>query len=108
MSHQRRRGIARSLVSALAAVAVVATGLAASGAAAQAAPADPAAPPAPASKIKPDLLSKLDTKDAADFWVRFTDKADLSQASAITDWNLRGTAVAAALRKTAAESQAKV
>jgi subtilisin family serine protease len=111
MSHQRRRGITRSLVSALAAVAVVATGLAASGAAAQAAPAAPAAPPAPAAKIKPDLLSKLEGKDAksaTDFWVRFTDKADLSQASAITDWNQRGTAVAAALRKTAAESQAKV
>ncbi|ONI72411.1 peptidase S8 [Kribbella sp. ALI-6-A] len=108
MSHQRSRGLARSLVSTLAAVAVVATGLAATGTA-QAAPATPAADPA--SKIKPELLSKLqgkDAKEATDYWVRFTAKADLSKASTIADWNARGTAVAAALRKTAAESQASV
>jgi subtilisin family serine protease len=95
-------------VSALAAAAVVATGLAASGAAAQAAPAAPAAPPAPADKIKPELKTKFKAKTATDFWVRFGEKADLSKASAISDWNERGTAVAAELRKTAAESQAKV
>jgi subtilisin family serine protease len=111
MSHQRRRGLARSLVSALAAVAVVTTGLAASGAAQAAPPTKPEATPTPAAKIKPDVLAKLegkDAKEATDFWVRFTDKADLSKASTITDWNQRGTAVAAALRKTAAESQLKV
>ncbi|ADB33959.1 peptidase S8 and S53 subtilisin kexin sedolisin [Kribbella flavida DSM 17836] len=108
MSHTRRKGLARSLVSALAAAAVVATGLAGAGTA-QAAPTAPAADPA--SKIKPDLLSKLegkDAKEATDYWVRFSAKADLSKAGTITDWNQRGTAVAAALRKTAAESQAGV
>ncbi len=111
MSHPRKRGLARSLVSALAAVAVITTGLAASGPAQAAPAAKPGATPAPASKIKPDLLSKLegkDAKEATDFWVRFSEKADLSKAAAITDWTERGTAVAAALRKTAAESQAKV
>ncbi|WP_202797020.1 S8 family serine peptidase [Kribbella flavida] len=95
-------------MSALAAAAVVATGLAGAGTA-QAAPTAPAADPA--SKIKPDLLSKLegkDAKEATDYWVRFSAKADLSKAGTITDWNQRGTAVAAALRKTAAESQAGV
>ncbi|WP_238335282.1 S8 family serine peptidase [Kribbella amoyensis] len=95
---------------ALAAVAVVTTGLAASGLAAQAAP--PTKPEAtPASKIKPEVMAKLegkDAKEATDYWVRFTAKADLSKASTITDWTQRGTAVAAALKKTAAESQAKV
>ena len=110
MSHQRRRGLARSLVSALAAVAVVTTGLAAAGSAQAAPPTKPDAT-APAAKIKPDVLSKLqgkDAKEATDYWVRFTAKADLAKAATITDWNQRGTAVAAALRKTAAESQAKV
>jgi subtilisin family serine protease len=78
---------------------------------AQAAPlATPAATP-PAGKIKPELLEKLDGKDAksaTDYWVRFGASADLTAASRITDWNERGTAVAAALKKTAAESQAKV
>src|SRR5690349_21634075 len=109
MSHQRRGGLARSLVSALAAVAVITTGLAS---AAQAAPpTKPSGTPAPAGKIKPDLLSKLqgdNAKEATDFWVRFSAKADLSKARTITDWNQRGTAVAAALKKTAAESQAGV
>jgi subtilisin family serine protease len=111
MSHQRKRGLARSLVSALAAVAVITTGLAASGLAQAAPPTKPEATPTPASKIKPELLSKLegkDAKEATDFWVRFSDKADLAKASKITNWNERGTAVAAALRKTAADSQAKV
>ncbi|MEV0286075.1 S8 family serine peptidase [Kribbella sp. NPDC050820] len=108
MSHQRRRGLARSLVGALATVAVVATGMAAAGQA-QAAP--PTKPEQAASKIKPDLMAKLDGKDAkaaTDYWVRFAAKADLTAASRITDWNERGTAVAAALRKTAADSQVKV
>ncbi|MEV8378067.1 S8 family serine peptidase [Kribbella sp. NPDC056861] len=99
-------------MSTLAALAVVSTGLAAAGQAQAAPPTKPSGTPAAAaSKIKPDLLSKLEGKDAkgvTDFWVRFSDKADLTQASAIADWNQRGTAVAAALRKTAAESQAKV
>lgn len=111
MSHPRRRGLARTLVGALATVAVVATGLAAAGQAQAAPPTKPDASPSPASKIKPDVLAKLDGKDAkqaADYWVRLAAKADLTAASRITDWNQRGTAVAAALKKTAAESQAKI
>ncbi|WP_184830544.1 S8 family serine peptidase [Kribbella solani] len=115
MSHQPRRGparsLARSLVSTLAALAVVATGMAAAGQAQASAPTKPEATPSPAAKIKPELLAKLDGKDAkaaTDYWVRFGTKADLSAASKITNWNERGTAVAAALKKAAADSQAKV
>ncbi len=111
MSHQPRRGLARSLVGALATVAVVATGLAAVGQAQAAPPTKTDATPSPAAKIKPELMAKLEGKDAkasSDYWVRFGAKADLTAASKITDWNERGTAVAAALRKTAADSQAKI
>ncbi|MEU8225744.1 S8 family serine peptidase [Kribbella sp. NPDC048915] len=108
MSHQRK-GLARSLVGALATVAVLATGMAAAGQAQASPPTKPEA--TPAAKIKPELLDKLNgknAKSATDYWVRFADKADLSAAGKITDWNERGTAVAAALKKTAAASQAKV
>jgi hypothetical protein len=96
-------------VGALATVAVVATGLAAAGQAQATPPTKPEA--TPAGKIKPELLAQLDGKDAkeaTDYWVRFTAKADLSTAGKITDWNERGTAVAAVLKQTAAVSQAKV
>ncbi|WP_460664915.1 S8 family serine peptidase [Kribbella swartbergensis] len=96
-------------------MAVVATGMAAAGQAQAVTdsgpPTKPEATPAPASKIKPELLAKLDGKDAkeaTDYWVRFTAKADLTAAGRISDWNERGTAVAAALKKTAAQSQAGV
>ncbi|MFI6830439.1 S8 family serine peptidase [Kribbella sp. NPDC050241] len=105
----RRRGLARTLVGALATVAVVATGLAGAGQAQASPPTKPEA--TPASKIKPELMAQLDGKDAkaaSDYWVRFAAKADLTAAGKITNWNERGTAVAAALRKTAAESQATI
>ncbi|TCC44666.1 peptidase S8 [Kribbella capetownensis] len=105
----RRRGLARTLVGALATVAVVATGLAGAGQAQASPPTKPEA--TPASKIKPELMAQLDGKDAkeaSDYWVRFAAKADLTAAGKITNWNERGTAVAAALRKTAAQSQAKI
>ncbi|GAA1570777.1 hypothetical protein GCM10009742_11620 [Kribbella karoonensis] len=110
MSHQRK-GLARSLVSTLAALAVVATGMAAAGQAQASPPTKPEATPSPAAKIKPELMARLDGKDAkaaSDYWVRFAAKADLTAASRITNWNERGTAVAAALKKAAADSQAKV
>ena len=84
MSHLRRRGLARSLVGALATVAVVATGMAAAGQAQAAPPTKPEATPTPAGKIKPELMAKLDGKDAkeaTDYWVRFAAKADLTAAS---------------------------
>ena len=86
MSHQRK-GLARSLVGALATVAVVATGMASTGQAQASPPAKPESTPAPAAKIKPELMAKLDGKDAksaTDYWVRFPAKADLSAASKIT------------------------
>ncbi|MFC0532449.1 S8 family serine peptidase [Phytohabitans kaempferiae] len=105
MLRRTRRGrLARSLVSTGAALALAATGLAATGSAAQAAPGGSAA----SGKIRPELSKQFQAKSEADFWIRFAARADLSKASAIKDWTERGTAVAAALRKTAAESQAKV
>jgi len=99
---ERRLRLARSLLSAGAALVVVAAGLAATGTAAQ------AGDTAIGDKIRPELARTLQAKGQADFWVRFAPKADLSKASAIKDWNERGTAVATALQKTAEESQAKV
>ncbi|MGW3614039.1 S8 family serine peptidase [Micromonospora sp. NPDC005163] len=99
-----RRQLARLLVSAGAAIALAATSLA-TGTAAQAAGAGATSP---SDKIRPDLAKQLEAKSAGDFWIHFKKKADLSKASAIKDWNERGTAVAAALKKTAAESQAKI
>jgi subtilisin family serine protease len=99
----RRLRLVRSLLSAGAALAVVATGLATTGSAAQAAPGGSAS-----DKIRPELAKQLEAKSESDFWVRFAPKADLSKASAIKDWNERGTAVATALQKTAEESQEKV
>src|SRR3954449_5735739 len=110
MSHHRK-GLARSLAGALATVAVVATSLAAAGQAQASPPTKPEATPSPAAKIKPELLAKLDGKDAkaaTDYWVRFAAKADLSAASKITNWNERGTPGPAALKKAAADSQAKI
>lgn len=102
-----RRRIARCLVSAGAAVALAATGLAATGSGAQAAQAGTGAA-SPSDKIRPDLAKQLEGKTQGDFWIHFKAKADLSKASQIKDWAERGTAVAKALRETAAESQAKI
>src|SRR4051812_35009303 len=110
MSHHRK-GLARSLAGALATVAVVATSLAAAGQAQASPPTKPEATPSPAAKIKPELLAKLDGKDAkaaTDYWVRFAAKADLSAPSKITNWNEPRTAAAAALTTAAADSQAKI
>ncbi|MEW2384676.1 S8 family serine peptidase [Micromonospora sp. NPDC047707] len=94
-------------MSAGATVVLVATGLVTTGAGAQAALAGAGAAP-PADKIRPELAKQFQAKSEGDFWVRFTDRADLGPAATIKDWAERGTAVADALRKTAAESQAKV
>ncbi|MFI7608423.1 S8 family serine peptidase [Micromonospora sp. NPDC049366] len=96
-------------MSAGAATVLVATALAATGTGAQAGTGGlGASAPSPADKIRPELTKQLQGKTEGDFWIRFKDRADLSKASSIKDWNERGTAVAAALKKTAAESQAKV
>ncbi|WP_033338824.1 S8 family serine peptidase [Catenuloplanes japonicus] len=70
--------------------------------------AQPAQAAAKEDKIPAALESQFAAKSEADYWIRFGAKADLSKASAMTDWNARGTAVAAELRKTAAASQEKV
>ncbi|WP_245724515.1 S8 family serine peptidase [Micromonospora citrea] len=96
--------MARSLVSAGAAMLLAATGLAATGTGAQAG----AQATSPADKIRPELTRQLQGKTEGDFWIRFKDRADLGRASTIKDWDQRGAAVAAALKKTAADSQSKV
>ncbi|MFU8874561.1 S8 family serine peptidase [Micromonospora sp. SL4-19] len=85
------------------ALVLAATALATIGSGAQA-----AAGASPSDKIRPELAKQLQAKSGGDFWVHFKDKADLSKASAIKDWNKRGTAVAEALQKTAADSQSKI
>ncbi|MEV6492311.1 S8 family serine peptidase, partial [Actinoplanes sp. NPDC051633] len=77
----------------------------AAGSPAQATPAKAAVK---ADKIKPALATALQAKPEADFWIHFGARADLSKASAIKDWSKRGTAVAAALKKSASASQAGV
>jgi subtilisin family serine protease/N-acetylneuraminic acid mutarotase len=71
-----------------------------------------AAPPSATAdesgKIEPALRRQLDTSGDADFWVRFEARADVTAASLVEDWVERGTGVARALRKTAADSQAAV
>lgn len=60
------------------------------------------------AKIKPKLVRQLDNHDTVDFWVRFTEKTDLTAARRTPGWNKRGAAVANGLRTTAATSQADV
>lgn len=100
-----RRRLVDRLVSASAAMVLVATALAATGTGAQA---GTGTGTSTGDKIRPELTQQLDAKGEADFWIHFADRADLSQAAGIKDWAKRGTAVADALRKTAAESQAKI
>ncbi|HEX6335741.1 MAG TPA: S8 family serine peptidase [Jiangellaceae bacterium] len=61
-----------------------------------------------AAKIEPMLQAELSATATTDFWVRFEDAADLSEASRMEDWAERGSEVAAALRETAEASQADV
>ena len=75
--------------------------------------AGPAAPaagldPDGGEKIRPKLERRLDANGAADFWVRFDERPDLSRAEALDDWSARGAAVVKALRDTAGASQADV
>lgn len=113
----RRRSRRRSRVAwCTALLTLAASTLAGQGLSADAAP-DPAPDETSASaatdkptneKIQPELRTKLEGRGEAAFWVRFEDKADLSKASQILDWNERGTAVADALKATANASQADV
>ncbi|GAA1737431.1 hypothetical protein GCM10009809_35670 [Isoptericola hypogeus] len=56
-------------------------------------------------KIAPGLERTLDAGKPVDLWIELDAKADLTAASAIDDWDERGRAVAAELRRTAERSQ---
>jgi hypothetical protein len=60
------------------------------------------------SKIEKSLATELSVDGSADFYVEFAEQADLSTASRIADWDQRGAAVVAALRRTADASQSDV
>ncbi|MBE1878804.1 S8 family serine peptidase [Myceligenerans pegani] len=74
--------------------------------------AQPAAarPPQPAhhQKLTAQVEHTLEETPRSDFWVRFSDKPDLSAAASVRDWGERGRAVVAALQDTAQASQADV
>lgn len=89
----------------IAALAMLATLLATWGLGAQS---TMAAAPDPDAKLTNTVEKQLETQKTADFWVRFADRADLSKARAIKDWNQRGIAVYEALRDQAKQSQAAV
>ncbi|MBG6098566.1 carboxypeptidase regulatory-like domain-containing protein [Nocardioides luteus] len=61
---------------------------------------------APAAKLSSTLESKFEKSDSTDFWLRFSDKANLGPATSIKDWTERGQYVVDALEKTAKASQA--
>lgn len=103
-----RRPLVDRLVSAGAALVLAATGLAVTATGAQATQTATGTGTAGSDKIRPELTRQLQGKSEADFWIHFADRADLGRASAIKDWTERGAAVADALRRTAAASQAKV
>ncbi|WFE39393.1 S8 family serine peptidase [Micromonospora sp. WMMD998] len=102
-----RRGPAARLVSAGAALVLAATALAATGSPASA-QAGTGTGATAGDKIRPELTRQLEGKSEGDFWIHFSGRADLGKAASVKDWNQRGTAVAAALKKTAADSQAKI
>lgn len=54
------------------------------------------------------VLQTLQTLGQADFYISFTEQADLSHAFGMTDWDARGAWVADELRATAEESQREV
>jgi hypothetical protein len=54
------------------------------------------------------VLDAVDDGGTTTFWVRLADQADLSAATAITDWAERGSYVVDQLKATAASSQAPV
>jgi len=66
----------------------------------------PATAQVSSSKIEPAVASALQAYGSTDFFVEFAERADLTAASAIADWNRRGAAVVTALQQTANASQA--
>ncbi|MBA8810889.1 S8 family serine peptidase [Promicromonospora sukumoe] len=62
----------------------------------------------PEDKLSSKVLTQLEDKKTADFWIQFADKADLAPAQGIADWSERGQFVYDALHATAKKSQASV
>ena len=69
--------------------------------------AEPGGPGADGDKIVADLAAVLDEKGSADFYVDFTERADLTVPTSLS-WSERGAAVVRALQSTAEASQAAV
>jgi subtilisin family serine protease len=107
---QRRAPIALAAVGALLATAVSVTPALASTPAPAGAPPTVVAdvPERAADKISPAVQTWFDTKESADFWIRFADAPDLEPAKDIADWADRGQFVYDALTSTATAAQADV
>jgi subtilisin family serine protease len=104
-NHRRRWRPLRAVICGLAAITLATGTMAATATSASSSPQGPAASD---DKIRPKLLDQLQDTDEVSFWVRFEARADLTKASAIENWDKRGTAVARALKQTAKASQAGV
>ncbi|MGH3385410.1 MAG: S8 family serine peptidase [Nocardioidaceae bacterium] len=59
-------------------------------------------------KIEKKLSTAFDEDAEQNFWVKLNERADLTEASQIKDWNQRGEAVVKALKATAEKSQGDV
>jgi subtilisin family serine protease len=68
----------------------------------------PEVPDRVADKITPAVQTRFETKESADFWIRFADTPDLEPAKDIAGWGERGQFVYDALTSTAKASQADV
>lgn len=66
----------------------------------------PVVPAEADDKFTDEAMQALTENESADFWIRFADRADLTEAAAIDDWGQRGVAVHDTLREVAAQSQA--
>lgn len=67
------------------------------------------APPGPDEpSVHAEVLTEIEERGRADFWVRFEARPDLSPMHDISDWEARGRAVHEALTRTAEGSQAEL
>lgn len=76
---RRSRRVVRRLLAGLASLALVSGMVAVGSPGAQAAPALGTGGADPAGKVQAELQQSLQANGSADFWIRFTDRADLSQ-----------------------------
>src|SRR5690606_23369891 len=86
---------ARRWLAGIAGASLVASGLGLAGASAQTP--QPMAEVGATDKISEEVSAQIEEKGAADFWVRFDARPDMSQFTSITDWDARGKAVFDAL-----------